>query len=322
MHHFLSTRLKYALLWVGLIGGISSGYSEEVPSDLATQRQQLIQKSRDSLIFVVGGEFMMGDFGQTVQGKDNDPWQNSKPLHPVRVDSFSMSQYKVTLKDFLLYLQLNPKAAEKHLINQDVRREWNTIYLPYQQQIDGDLPAFMTWPEANAYCQWLGDETGLAFSLPTEAQWEYAARDKGKKVLYATDNGELDEGRNVPSKAQRKGYAYMQMSLGEYFDESLRGKTFQPLGLYPPTPLGFYDMVYNGWEWMNDYYGERYYQFSPQDNPQGEKLPTIWHSARGLEPRTHDYAPTTSRARFYERFMYFPLGMTVRCAVNQPEPLK
>lgn len=265
---------------------------------------------------------MMGDFGQAEFGQDNDPWQNSKPAHQVSINSFSMSKYKVTLPDFQLYLKLHPQIERDRYLSEQTLREWKTIYAAYQDQIDKPLPAFMIWKEADDYCKWLGSETGLPFSLPTEAQWEYVARDRGKNVLYATDNGQLDEGRNVPSQAQLSSYAFMQTERGEYFGENLRGKTFQPMGLYPPTPLGFYDMVYNGWEWMNDYYGERYYQFSPEMNPQGETLPTIWHAVRGLDRRTLTYAPTTTRARFYELQLHFPFSLTTRCVVNSEKPVQ
>ncbi|WP_258317543.1 formylglycine-generating enzyme family protein [Stenotrophomonas rhizophila] len=85
-------------------------------------------------------------------------------------------------------------------------------------------------------------------TLPTEAQWEYAARAGGKMRVYATDNGELDNGRNVSSIAQYEAFASKH---GRRTRES-------SLGAFPPNPLGFYDIVDHGREWVSDWYAPEY----------------------------------------------------------------
>jgi formylglycine-generating enzyme required for sulfatase activity len=86
--------------------------------------------------------------------------------------------------------------------------------------------------------------------LPTEAQWEYAARSRGRWLIWATDNGEIDSGRNFPRD-------------GEGFGET------QNVGSYPPNPLGVYDMAANSKEWVADWHSETYYAESPAKDPNG-----------------------------------------------------
>jgi len=92
--------------------------------------------------------------------------------------------------------------------------------------------------------------------LPTEAQWEYAARARGKFLIFATDNGLFEDGRNVPTTEEV---------------EKLSGHWTSPIsvGLYPPNPLGLYDMGKNGYEWVKDWYADDYYSHSPGQDPQG-----------------------------------------------------
>ncbi|WP_142764381.1 formylglycine-generating enzyme family protein, partial [Klebsiella pneumoniae] len=107
-------------------------------------------------------------------------------------------------------------------------------------------PAHVDWNEAQQYCQWLATITNLPFSLPTEAQWEYAARSRGKFVIAPTNDGTIQidkSGGNVASEKDSKEYAKkMGTSLGVYSP--------LPGNLFPPNPLGIYDMAGNGWEWM------------------------------------------------------------------------
>ena len=119
------------------------------------------------------------------------------------------------------------------------------------------MPAQMpSWYDANAYCLWLSKKSGLPIDMVTEAQWEYAARSRGRYVPYATDNGWLEKGRNW-------GKDY----------ESIPSMLPKPVGLHPPNPLGLYDMQANACEWVRDWYDSDYYSTfdlsKPTKNPQG-----------------------------------------------------
>jgi formylglycine-generating enzyme required for sulfatase activity len=114
-------------------------------------------------------------------------------------------------------------------------------------------PAGVSWYGAKAYCQWLGKLTKLPFDLPTEAQWEYAARSGGKRVLFATDNGKIERPRNFPKD----------------WSHEMEQPPPAEVGSYPANPAGLYGMSEDNEEWVNDWFDEEYYKKSPKNNPQG-----------------------------------------------------
>ncbi|HHM1829520.1 TPA: formylglycine-generating enzyme family protein, partial [Klebsiella pneumoniae] len=192
--------------------------------------------------------FLMGDFGPLVGQKL--PFsinQDDKVLHKVVLSDFSISKFKVTNDDYNKYLQIT--GIKKPPINILVKE--------YPSLQKGDYSVGVTWQQAKDYCQWLGKESGKKFDLPTEAQWEYAARSRGQYIPFATNNGEFLPGKNIPS----------QDELSEYTDGA--GIPIYPVGKYPPNPLGLYDMGLSGSEWTNDWYASDYYSHSPVNDPQG-----------------------------------------------------
>jgi len=208
------------------------------------QIKALIDRTKSNLAYLPGGTFEMGDWGDPVSGLPYDYKSDSKPLHKVTLDSFSMMKYKVTYAEFDLF------TAAKGLLKvntREVAREYRLL----------DNPAGVSWFGAKAYCQWLAELTNLPFDLPTEAQWEYAARSGGKMVLFATDTGEIEKGRNFPSYEQRQ-------SLGGHETSFI-----MPIGKFPSNPAGIYGMGELVREWVNDWYAPDYYQHSPVKNPKG-----------------------------------------------------
>lgn len=147
-------------------------------------------KARHDFVFVKGGAFLMGDFGPR-QSKKGLPWTaetDDNPLHKVYLDSYSISKYKVTQAELNLYTQAHglPRIEGPLRPKPKSLRTWS-------------LYAMADWETAQAYCEWLGHLLGLPGSLPTEAQWEYAARNRGQFILFATSNGKLELNRNVPT---------------------------------------------------------------------------------------------------------------------------
>jgi sulfatase modifying factor 1 len=186
-----------------------------------------------------GGTFEMGDWG-TESGQPYDIDTYSRPVHKVTLDGFSMMAYKITYDDFDVFTDATGSAR----INID------SIGIHYRAP---KRPAGVSWYGAKAYCLWLGKLTNLPFDLPTEAQWEYAARSGGKKMLFATDNGKIERSRNFPK----------EWEYGE------KKPPLPDVGAFPPNPAGLYGMSENTSEWVNDWFDEDYYKASPEKNPSG-----------------------------------------------------
>jgi len=177
------------------------------------------------LAFVQGGCFGMGDqFG--------DGGVDEKPVHEVCVDNFYLGAFMVT------------------------QAQWRAVMgqtSPAARQANGpDVPVTrVSWNDAKDFVARLNELTGLDYRLPTEAEWEYAARSGGKRQKYA---GTGDE-----------------QHLGDYacYEASCEG-VMQQVGRRHPNELGLYDMGGNAWEWVQDRYDAYYYRQSPRQNPQGD----------------------------------------------------
>ncbi|HIF9111079.1 TPA: formylglycine-generating enzyme family protein, partial [Photobacterium damselae] len=163
-----------------------------------------------------------------------------------------------------------------------------------------------SWQEAKDYCLWLGKLTNYPIDLPTEAQWEYAARNRGKNVYFATNNGYVQQ---IGSR-----YVDNDGSIHEYTKEQGNYGSLGEIKRWPPNPLGLYDMAGNSREWMNDWYSKDYYKVSPELNPQGpetgtEKVVRGWGGSMPLTTSRSHEKPTDSRYISQRGF---------RCAIQSP----
>ena len=227
-------------------------------SDLTDAEQQQLEdfvaKQKANMRFIEGGSYDMGDFGSKVTINDGGPIstsKNNKPLHKVTLDGFSMNAYKATYGDFDIYSMATGEDK--------VGMQKNNIKVRHDNAAAG-----INWQTAQHYCQWLGQQLEVPMNLPTEAQWEYAARNRGKYVLFPTDNGWIDGGRNIATFDKMK-------ELSRKYNTNL---VIAAVGLYPANPLGLYDMTNQNLEWMMDWYSEDYYANSPEHSPQGPKTGT------------------------------------------------
>ncbi|MDR0789493.1 MAG: formylglycine-generating enzyme family protein [Bacteroidales bacterium] len=189
----------------------------------------------DDFILVEGGSFLMG-----CNKGDNDCYPDERPQHSVTIAAFKIYKYEVSVAQYRLFCQ------------QTKRQMPTTPSFGWQDQ---SPIVNITWQDAVAYAKWVGCR------LPTEAEWEYAARggNKSKGFLYSGSNT-YDE----------VGWSY----------ENAAGKTHH-IGLKRPNELGIYDMSGNAWEWCSDNYDIYYYEQSPSDNPLGANTDKLGKVNRG-----------------------------------------
>ncbi len=160
----------------------------------------------------------------------------------------------------------------------------------------------MTWYQARDYCQWLGKQIGYPMDLPTEAQWEYAARSRGKAVAHATNNGDIEYGIN--------------------YRDPVKEHNPMPVGSWPPNPLGIYDMTGNVDEWTLDLW--RAYRDHPQIDPQFTEIDPMKSEQRVT--RGSGVIGGKGQIQLYRRATRKPeqtgAGIGIRCVANYPEPIK
>ncbi|MHC1777593.1 MAG: formylglycine-generating enzyme family protein [Lentimicrobium sp.] len=175
-----------------------------------------------------GGTFTMGSNAA-------DSESDEKPPHLVTVSTFSIAKTETTVLQWKTYCEASGRSMPPKVPDEG----WN----------DDHPMVYVSWQDAMDYCQWLGKTLGGRWRLPTEAEWEYAARGGNKSQGYIYSGGnELDH--------------------AGWFQDNAAGQT-QAVGLKKPNELGLVDMSGNVWEWCLDWYDESYYAGSPLDNPTG-----------------------------------------------------
>ncbi len=169
---------------------------------------------------VEGGIFRMGS-------DDSEAWGDEKPVHSVTVSTFHMGETEVTQALWKAVMGSNPSYFKGD-------------NLPVEQ---------VSWNDCQEFIRKLNSLTGKNFRLPTEAEWEYAARGG--------------------SRSNRTKYAGSRSigSVAWYTDNS--GSKTHPVKGKSPNELGLYDMSGNVWEWCGDWYGKSYYSNSPSSDPKG-----------------------------------------------------
>lgn len=191
---------------------------------------------------------------------DENALEEEAPQHEVYISKgFQLGVYEVTLGQFKLFLaSLNDNERAK--IETKSFKNANT-------HGDEAAVASVSWEDAQAFISWLNQkEGGQKYRLPTEAEWEYAARAGSKTIYFWGDTLE-----KAPEYAWfNTGHADLRI----WFPENRFNKKEDfphPVGLKKPNTWGLYDMAGNVWEWVNDRYSTTYYQNSPKTDPTGPK---------------------------------------------------
>ena len=193
--------------------------SEQKPSK--PSNEVIIQKLINNMVYVEGGTFTMGATSE--QG--SDALSHEKPTHQVTLSSFSIGKYEVTQEEWEAVMGNNPssfKGAKRPVEN-------------------------VSWSDCHQFIRKLRTLTGKNFRMPTEAEWEYAARGGNKS----------------------RGYKYSGSNILDdvgWYDSNSSSSTHD-VGQLDPNELGLYDMSGNVWEWCQDWYGG--YSSNSQTNPSG-----------------------------------------------------
>ena len=187
----------------------------------------------EGMALIPAGEFTMGRTKTT----SDDPTgmrplilRDDRPPHAVRLDAFYLDRHEVTHAEYARFLEAAGRRAPYH---------WLDGAMPDGR---GDFPIYnVDWDDATAYCAWNGKR------LPTEAEWEKAARGGLDGADYPWGDDKADDSRARFGSSEGPG----------------------PVGKYPPNEYGLFDMAGGVSEWCADWFEREYYEKSPAENPPG-----------------------------------------------------
>jgi len=204
----------------------SQGSSVSSPTNAGGRQQEMTSKDGAPMVLIPAGEFTMGDN----QGADDE-----KPAHRVALNAYYMDKYEVTVAQYAKFLEATGLEAPL---------QWTIMNQPKHQKRP---VVYVDWADAATYCKWAGKR------LPTEAEWEKAAR--------GTDGRTFPWGNDPPTRL------HANYGKEEWNDHA----AVNPVGILEDgkSPYGIYDMAGNVWEWTSDWYDKDFYKNSPAQNPNG-----------------------------------------------------
>ena len=274
---------------------VRSDGSKPMPtSSTLAYKAKSLTKSAD-FVFVEGGVFQRG----SEQGRDN-----AKPVHYVTLASFYICNHEVTQAEYEAVMGKNPS----HFSGADKPVEQVTLYEAFTfcnklSELEGRTPCYYLDEQGSLLNQgnieWYCDFTADGYRLPTESEWEYAARGgaKSKGYIYSGSN-------NIGDVACYEFNSGFWTKLGEYLDYNKNGGTTHEIKQKRPNELGLYDMTGNVCEWVWDNYTTY-----TEDNLTNPKGPIAWRSARisiGSISRGGNYCSTDNedhRPAVYARYI-------------------
>ena len=230
--------------------------SKEIPIKVAIEAAEALGQTGDprlepaqleeNWVEIPAGEFWMGAQDQDESARNHDPeaYEDESPVHRVYLDGFEIGRYPVTVAEFEGFLRADG-YPKKEYWDAEGFGQWDEPEDWEEQQQHPNRPVVgVSWYEASAYARWAG------VRLPTEAEWERAARGaEGRKWPWGDDEHNPE--------------------LLNCWESKIKHPT--PVGVYPrgATPEGIADLAGNVWEWCLDWFGE--YSTKPRKNPNGPK---------------------------------------------------
>jgi formylglycine-generating enzyme required for sulfatase activity len=218
------------------------------------------------MVLIKGAEFKRGDlFG--------DGNANEKPAHLVRIDGFWIGAHEVTNREYLLFVKATGGNVPEWM-NSNSKYHYQTGSDPFYRKLGPalynlDNPVVgVSWQDAIMYCAWLSLKGPDKYRLPTEAEWELAARGGNNAIKYSWGNGAPlpARGGNVGDEALKRVFPDWPVIWRAYNDNYA---FTAPVEKFGPNKLGVFDMTGNVAEWCSDWYEGSYYQKQVWDRPGG-----------------------------------------------------
>ncbi|HEU5023104.1 MAG TPA: formylglycine-generating enzyme family protein [Bryobacteraceae bacterium] len=252
--------MRRALFLTGIAGLSLAFFAAPSESAAASSAPKVVNDGHGDFLYVPAGPFKMGDnFG--------DGMPRERPVHTVNLDAFYIGKYEITNAEWAAFRN-SPDYDDASLW--PGHRAMPKDQIPYwtqPQNHGGGTPGTekypvlgVNWDGAVAYCNWLSKITGKKYRLPTEAEWEKAAR--------GTDQRRYPWGNKID-------HSYANYVGAQKYDTGMIVGTFDG-GMHDglqthsgASPYGAMDMAGNVMEWCSDWYSENYYAVSPAKNPKG-----------------------------------------------------
>ena len=204
------------------------------------------------MVWINGGEFRMGDIQE-------DGNYDEKPVHSVSVARFAIGRYEVTAGEFRKFVKATKYRtdAEKYSrcyswVSSSTEKDRHN---PNISKTDSLPVVCVSWNDVMAYVEWLSQQTGHTYRLPTEAQWEYAARAGSTTSRYwGDDPDEACHYANVHDNTSKQelGFRWTNHSCTDGYAQTA------PAGSFQPNAFDLFDMLGNVWEWTCSEYEDRY----------------------------------------------------------------
>jgi formylglycine-generating enzyme required for sulfatase activity len=221
------------ILLVLAVGGVAFLGAHNVSPSFTDLRPE-VEPLLPPMVEIPEGAFMMGAVAEGTVFE--------QPVHEVYLSSYSIGRYEVTNEEYARFVEATGRDKPANPIFSDARNEIYFENYPRHPVVG------ITWTDAAAYCKWLSDRTGKNYQLPTEAQWEKAARGGLENKLFFWGDERLPD------------MARMNLSWSEGTVE---------VGASPPNGFGMYDVAGNANEMVYDWYDEEWYSKSPRLEPVG-----------------------------------------------------